>query len=137
MVRPARSCAWKSCEPWEAALLAGIIRSPTEYNPVYYPMAAKERRDVVLQQMYQQGYITAPRVRRKPRQALPSPKEIQAPQEQTVEGVDAGYFTSWAAQQVVERYGAPRAFNGGLRIRTTLDLKLQKAAEQAVNGYLR
>ena len=39
-------------------------------------------------------------------------------------------------QQVIERYGAPRAFDGGLRIKTTLDLELQRAAEQAINGYL-
>jgi penicillin-binding protein 1A len=39
-------------------------------------------------------------------------------------------------QQVIERYGAPRAFDGGLRIKTTLDLELQRAAEQAVNNYL-
>ena len=39
-------------------------------------------------------------------------------------------------QQVIERYGAPRAFDGGLKIKTTLDLDLQRAAEQSVNGYL-
>ena len=39
-------------------------------------------------------------------------------------------------QQVIERYGAPRAFDGGLKIKTTLDLELQRAAEQAINGYL-
>ena len=39
-------------------------------------------------------------------------------------------------QQVIERYGAPRAFDGGLRVKTTLDLELQRAAEQAVNNYL-
>jgi penicillin-binding protein 1A len=39
-------------------------------------------------------------------------------------------------QQVIERYGAPRVYNGGLRIKTTLDLGLQRAAEQAVSGYL-
>ena len=44
-------------EPAEAALLAGIIQSPTEYNPADHPVAARERRDVVLQQMFQQGYI--------------------------------------------------------------------------------
>src|SRR5439155_17814 len=42
----------------------------------------------------------------------------------------------WVQQQVVERYGAPRAFSGGLRIKTTLDLDLQRAAEQAVGSYL-
>src|ERR1700728_2096606 len=39
-------------EPWEAALLAGIIQDPTGYDPATHPMAAKERRDVVLEQMY-------------------------------------------------------------------------------------
>jgi membrane carboxypeptidase/penicillin-binding protein len=61
---------------------------------------------------------------------------VQAPGVQTVAGVDAGYFTSWVQQQVIERYGAPRAFDGGLKIRTTLDLELQRSAEQAVNNYL-
>ena len=70
------------------------------------------------------------------KQALPAPKDITAPREQTVEGVDAGYFTSWVQQQVIERYGAPRAFDGGLRIKTTLDLELQRAAEHAVDAYL-
>ncbi len=69
-------------------------------------------------------------------EAIPAPEEIQAPREQTVEGVDAGYFTSWVQQQIIERYGAPRAFNGGLRIKTTLDLGLQRSAEQAVDNYL-
>ena len=133
---PGQKLCVQELTPWEAALLAGIIRSPTEYNPVYFPLAAKERRDLVLSQMLQQGYITRPVYDESVRQALPAPKSIQAPQEQTVEGVDAGYFTSWAAQQVVERYGAPRAFDGGLRIRTTLDLQLQHAAEQAISGYL-
>jgi penicillin-binding protein 1A len=123
-------------QPWEAALLAGIIQSPTQYDPANHPLAAKERRDVVLRQMYQQGYLTRAVYEESLRQALPAPKEVQAPQEQTIEGVDAGYFTSWVQQQVIERYGAPRAFDGGLRIKTTLDLELQRAAEQAVNGYL-
>ena len=69
-------------------------------------------------------------------QALPAPVNVQAPEEETVEGVDAGYFTSWVQQQVIERYGAPRAFEGGLRVKTTLDLELQRAAEQAIEGYL-
>ena len=46
-----------------------------------------------------------------------------------------GYFTSWVQQQVIERYGAQRAFAGGLKVKTTLDLELQRAAEAAVNSY--
>ena len=123
-------------QPWEAALLAGIIQDPTAYDPANFPEAARRRRDVVLDQMLEQGYLTRPVYAESIKQAVPSAKEVQAPQEQTVEGVDAGYFTSWVQQQVIERYGAPRAFNGGLKIKTTLDLELQKAAEQAVSGYL-
>ncbi len=126
----------KQLKPWEAALLAGIIQSPTEYDPITHPMAARDRRDVVLQQMLAQGYITKPLYEESIKQALPSPAGIQAPQEQTVEGVDAGYFTSWVQQQVIERYGAPRAFDGGLKITTTLDLELQRAGEQAIDNYL-
>jgi penicillin-binding protein 1A len=122
--------------PWEAAMLAGIIQSPTEYDPATHPLAAEARRNVVLRQMLEQGYLTRPVYEESVKQALPSPHTIQAPEEQPVEGVDVGYFTSWVQQQVIERYGAPRAFDGGLQIKTTLDLELQRAAEQAVNNYL-
>jgi penicillin-binding protein 1A len=123
-------------QPWEAALLAGIIQDPTAYDPAYHPLAARARRDVVLRQMLEQGYLTQTVYEQSVQQALPAAMDIQAPEEQTVEGVDAGYFTSWAQQQVIERYGAPRAFDGGLQIKTTLDLELQRAAEHAIEGYL-
>jgi penicillin-binding protein 1A len=133
---PAHELCVEQLKPWEAALLAGIIQSPTEYDPATHPMAARERRDVVLEQMRDQGYISGAVYRESIRQALPSASEIQAPQEQTIEGVDAGYFTSWVQQQLIERYGARRAFDGGLKIKTTLNLELQRAAEHAVGDYL-
>jgi penicillin-binding protein 1A len=122
--------------PWEAALLAGIIKSPTYYDPVTNPQAARERRDLVLREMLRQGYLTESDYREGVGQALPAPRDVQPPHQTLAEGVDAGYFASWVQQQVIERYGATRAFDGGLRIKTTLDLDLQRAAEQAVNGYL-
>jgi penicillin-binding protein 1A len=133
---PGHALCVSQLQPWEAALLAGIIQSPTEYDPAEHPVAAKERRDVVLRQMLDQGYLMRPVYEESVKQALPAPAQVQAPEEQTIEGVDAGYFTSWVAQQVIERYGAPRAFGGGLRIKTTLDLELQRAAERAIEGYL-
>jgi penicillin-binding protein 1A len=133
---PSHELCVQQLKPWEAALLAGIIQSPTAYDPANHPEAAKARRDTVLREMYQQGYLTREIYQQSVRQSLPAPHDIQAPQEQTVEGIDAGYFTSWVQQQVIERYGAPRAFDGGLRIKTTLDIELQRAAEQAVNAYL-
>ncbi len=132
---PGRMLCVEQLEPWEAALLAGIIQSPTEYNPVTHPMVARQRRDVVLAEMLEQGYLSRPSYEESLRRALPSAAAIQAPDEPTVEGVDTGYFSSWVQQQVIERYGQ-RAFYGGLKITTTLNLDLQRAAEQAVNDYL-
>jgi penicillin-binding protein 1A len=133
---PSHQLCVEQLQPWEAALLAGVIQSPTAYDPATHPVAARTRRDLVLLQMFQQGYLPRGVYDESVKQALPAPKEVQAPREQTIEGVDAGYFTSWVQQQVIERYGAPRAFDGGLRIKTTLDLELQRAAEQSVNNYL-
>jgi penicillin-binding protein 1A len=133
---PGQKLCVEELQPWEGALLAAIIRSPTEYDPATNPVAAKNRRDLVLEQMLDQGYISRPVYEESVKQAIPSPAEIQAPREQTVEGVDAGYFTSWVQQQIIERYGAPRAYDGGLKIKTTLDLGLQRAGERAIDGYL-
>ncbi len=122
--------------PAEAALLAGIIQSPTGYNPVTDPAAARERRNVVLAQMHEQGYLTRRRYEAATVQPLPSPQEIAPPNQPLVDGIDTGYFDSWVGPQVVARYGAERAYYGGLQIHTTLDLGLQRAAEQAIAGYL-
>jgi penicillin-binding protein 1A len=122
--------------PAEAALLAGIIQSPAYYNPVTEPAAARARRDVVLQQMLEQGYLTKGEYEESVAQSLPAPKDIQPPHQTFVEGIDVGYFASWVTQQVIERYGATRTFDGGLEIRTTLDLDMQRAAERAIDGYL-
>jgi penicillin-binding protein 1A len=133
---PSHQLCVEQLAPWEAALLAGIIQSPTAYNPAAHPVAARRRRDLVLAQMLEQGYIDHAVYEQSIQQALPSPSSVQAPHLQTIEGVEAGYFTSWVQQQVIERYGPERAFAGGLRVKTTLDLELQQAAEQAVNAYL-
>jgi penicillin-binding protein 1A len=133
---PSQELCVQQLQPWEAALLAGVIQSPTAYDPATHPVAARARRDTVLRQMLEQGYITRMVYEQSITQALPADKDIQVPTEQTIEGIDAGYFTSWVQQQIIERYGAPRAFDGGLKIKTTLDIELQHAAEHAVNAYL-
>jgi len=133
---PGHQLCVEQLQPWEAALLAGVIQSPTAYDPTNHPVAARNRRDLVLRQMLEQGYLQRSVYEESVNQALPAPKQVQPTTQQTIEGVDAGYFTSWVQQQVIERYGAPRAFDGGLRIKTTLDLELQRSAEQAVNNYL-
>jgi penicillin-binding protein 1A len=122
--------------PSQAALLAGMVQSPSAYDPIEHPLAARERRDVVLAQMHAQGYVDNAVYKQSIAAPLPTQQQIQPPREQLAEGVDAGYFTSWVGQQVIDRYGAMRAFDGGLHVRTTLDLGLQRSAERAVDSYL-
>ncbi len=122
--------------PAEAAMLAGIIQSPTDYNPITHPIACRERRNLVLAQMLAQHYIDSHVYQESISAPLPPPQDIEPPREQLAEGVDAGYFTSWVSQQVIAKYGATRAFDGGLRIETTLNLPLQRAAERAVSTYM-
>ena len=128
--------------PWEAALLAGMVASPTAFDPVVHPKAAKGRRNLVLTNMWQQGYITHQQYLVGINKPLPTAADIQQPSEPTV----APYFTSWLRPQILAAMGLGRgvpariaeyrAYFGGLKIRTTLDLKLQAAAEQAISGEL-
>jgi penicillin-binding protein 1A len=119
-------------EPWEAATLAGIISSPSAYDPKIYPENALIRRNLVLDRMYEEGYITQQQHAEGRRKALPSPAAIEPP---TLDS-EAPYFTAWLRQQLVDRFGAAKTFFGGLRIKTTLDLRLQAAAEEVVGSYL-
>ena len=109
----------------ESALLAGIIRGPEIYSPYANPKAALERRNVVLARMAQLGYLTA--------------AEAEAAEKTPIKTVglklsrtQAPYFVEYVTQYLLDRYGASTVYSGGLRVYTTLDLKLQKAAEEAL-----
>lgn len=128
---PTEPCA-SVLEPWEAATLAAIIASPSAYDPKVYPENALGRRNIVLEKMEQQGYITQQQMEEGLKQALPAPNSIEPPKLDS----KAPYFTAFLRQQLVERYGASKAFFGGLKVKSTLDLQLQERAEEAVSGYL-
>jgi penicillin-binding protein 1A len=123
-------------KPYEAALLAGMIASPAAYDPVEHPLAALRRRNLVLKDMLDQGDMTQSEYNQYVTYALPSEQAIQPPQLQQADGLQTGYFTDWVRQQLIDRYGPGRALEGGLVVRTTLDLDLQRAAQQAVDNYL-
>jgi penicillin-binding protein 1A len=122
----------KQLKPDEAALIAGVVANPTAYDPVAHPQAALARRNLVLKDMYDQGSLPLREYRDARIQALPAPIDIKPPTVRT----QAPYFTTWIRQQLVDEFGARKAFEGGLKVKTTLDLDLQKAADQAVNKYL-
>ncbi|HEX3874771.1 MAG TPA: transglycosylase domain-containing protein [Solirubrobacteraceae bacterium] len=122
-------------DPANAALIAGMVASPTAFDPVNHPVAATGRRNLVLKDMYEQSYISYSQYRTALAQTVPAGKYIEPPQPKVKEP-GAAYFTTWVRQQVIDRYGPEKAFDGGLTIHTTLDLQLQEAAEAAVNDYL-
>ncbi len=119
-------------EPWEAAMIAGIVASPSAFDPKVNPEAALARRNLVLEKMLEQGYITHAQYVEGIHKALPAPADIKPP---TLES-RAPYYTAFLRQQLVERYGPEKAYFGGLEVHATLDLKLQEAAEEAVSSYL-
>ena len=118
--------------PAEAALLAGLIASPSLYDPLENPQNATERRNLVLQRMYDQRMITRAQYQDAIRQSIPDEDEVDPPDSESKQP----YFTSWMTQQLVDRYGAGLVFGGGMKIKTTIDPQLQAAAEQAVAGRL-
>jgi penicillin-binding protein 1A len=136
------TCA-EALYPWEAALLAGIVDAPSAFDPVTNAPAAYDRREVVLKDMlslHVQGMTRADYERWK-NEPLPKANDISQPQEPAA----APYFTSWIRPQILGAMGGRgvpqnvaefRAYYGGLKIRTTLDLKLQQAADQAISQEL-
>jgi penicillin-binding protein 1A len=115
-------------DPAESALLAGLVASPSAYSPIHDPATALKRRNLVLSQMREQGYIDEREYADLSKRALPAESQIRTPRKIS----KVPYYTAWVEQQLVDRYGTGATFGGGLKIRTTLDLGYQQAAEQAV-----
>jgi penicillin-binding protein 1A len=119
--------------PEEAALLAGMISSPSAYSPREFPETATERRNLVLEKMVEQGVLAPEQYTdivgdgsKSSGIPIPTPDQIHAPDEHSA----SPYFTTWLRQQVVDRYGAGEAFGGGLQITSTIDLSFQQAVEE-------
>jgi penicillin-binding protein 1A len=127
-----RNLCVRQLKPEEAALLAGVVANPSAYDPVAHPEAAERRRNLVLKDMLDQGLLPRLEYYKAIREALPAAVDIKPPTASS----KAPYFTTWVRQQLVDKFGARRAFEGGLKIKTTLDLDLQDAAEDAVKKYL-
>ena len=116
----------------ESALLAGVIKSPNRYSPYTFPERALARREAVLRRMAEQKYITEEEVEA----AKSEPLTVQPIIEKKV---PAPYFADYVKRLILEdpKYGstpsqrANLVFKGGLRIYTTLDLKMQTQAEEA------
>jgi penicillin-binding protein 1A len=118
----------------ESALLAGIPEDPSLYDPVRHPAAARARRRLVLRLMLAQGLIRPAQFRWAAKQPLPKPEDVHL---SGVRGA-APYFGEYVKSQLLanKHIGARGLYGGGLRVRTTIDLRLQKLATAAVQKWL-
>jgi 1A family penicillin-binding protein len=110
----------------EAALLAGLVKSPSSYAPTVSVERARARRNLVLEEMREAGIIDA-NVRRA---AAARPVVLKdALRREESFGL---YFKEEVRKQLVEQFGWERVYQGGLKVFTTIDPELQKAAEAEV-----
>jgi penicillin-binding protein 1A len=109
----------------EAALLAGLPKSPTYYSPINHPDHAIKRRNLVINAMLEDGKITAGPAT----EARKKPLELKL---QRDSNSLAPYFTEDIRRYLENKYGSDQVHQGGLRVYTSLDMDLQRAANQAV-----
>jgi len=113
----------------ECALLAGLPRSPGRFSPYVAPDEALTRRNTVLRKMWELGYIDRRRyeeARAKPITTAPVRRDPDA----------APYFSDYVRRSLLRRYGSDEVFRAGLRVYTTLDVRLQAIAERAMRTHL-
>jgi penicillin-binding protein 1A len=111
----------------EAAMLAGMIKAPSRFNPLQNLPGAQARAAVVLQAMVDDGKLDA----QVAREAIAHPASLNTPAIASEAGT---WFSDWVAREAQDVTGS---LGGTIRVRTTLVPGLQKAAEQAVNEALR
>jgi penicillin-binding protein 1A len=113
----------------ECALIAGMPKSPSRYSPLINKSLAVERRAVVLNQMARNGMITREQLeaaKSSPINLANSPKiQMKAP-----------YFVDYVKNLLEKEFGGARLYRTGLTVYTTLNYKMQEAAEKAVEKGL-
>jgi penicillin-binding protein 1A len=119
----------------QSAMMAGLIRAPEYYSPlkspkpIYYKRA-KKRQETVLSRMLELGWIT-------PQQAQAAKAEKLTFGTATSPQRKVTYFSTFVSEELRRKYGQDSVLKGGLRVQTTLDLDLQKLAENTVRNGVR
>lgn len=116
----------------EAALLAGLPKAPSQYSPHNNYDASISRRNVVLKAMYEEGYITK--------------DEYNDAKNEKIEIKEKSYqkhkykypqLTNAILDELKDRFDEDQIYNGGLRVFTTIDTRIQDAAEKAVQSHMK
>ena len=110
--------------PAEAALLAGIINRPEYYSPIRNPENAESRRRLVLRRMVDQDVIPSDDFERYANAPIPTERAVAG-------GSIAPYFEEWVRIILDDRFGS-KLYTAGLRVYTTLDVPMQRAAEKSM-----
>jgi membrane peptidoglycan carboxypeptidase len=125
----------------ESALLAGLVKNPTGYDPTNHPARAKERRDVVLNRMAELNVISPSEARRAKGATLHL--HVTAVSNGCVSS-RAAFFCDYAIQYLLADRSLGKTvedrrrllYNGGLTIKTTVDLRYQRAADRSVRSHV-
>jgi penicillin-binding protein 1A len=113
----------------EYAMIAGLPKAPSRYNPIYNPERAKLRRNYVLRRMYENHYITEEQM--KDAQAVPVHAKLTGARID----IEAGYVAEMARSFAIDNFGED-ALKNGLTITTTIDSQLQSTANLSVRNGL-
>jgi penicillin-binding protein 1A len=114
----------------QMALLAGLPQAPSEYNPLLNPGRARVRRNQVLAEMAHQGYISAQRA------AAAEGRGLGLAASGSYFAHRQPYFFDYVENELLERYGAGTVRDGGLRVYTTIEPKLQQVGLEAMRSAL-
>ena len=115
----------------EAALLAGLPQAPSHYNPFYEESKALRRRNQVLDKMAELRMIEPSR---RAAEAKERPLGVQPSRYYTARR--ESYFFDYVKQRLINKYGIDEVRRGGMSIYTTIDLKMQRKAREAISSVL-
>ncbi|HKU67650.1 MAG TPA: PBP1A family penicillin-binding protein [Candidatus Baltobacteraceae bacterium] len=113
----------------QAAMLAGLVAAPSDYSPYVNLQLAKERQAHVLDRMVDSGYVT----RAQADQAEHAPLELAGERPSGLQGYRDPWFTTFAVSQLEHDFGKQAAYEGGLQVYTTVDTRMEKLGQEAVD----
>ncbi len=114
----------------EAAMLAGLVKAPTTYSPFNDLVKAKERQEVVLSRMVEEGYL-------KPAEAAAAKKQPLNLSQTRAATETYNYFIDYIKQYVIAKYGEEQVYKGNIKVYTTLSKNAQVQAQRALQEGLR
>ncbi|HEY9877536.1 MAG TPA: penicillin-binding protein 1A [Leptolyngbyaceae cyanobacterium] len=110
----------------EAAMMGGLIQAPEDYSPFVNYNLAKQRQATVLSRMRQLGWITAQE------EAAARDQPLKIGEIKSFRSSIAPYVTEAAVEELREKFGKEAVLKGGMRVQTTVDLNMQRIAEDTV-----